>query len=376
MPNVKLDPDKLQGTFEKRVFIGGNYDFPVTLRKIRDIVTAKGFVPVLALDFDIPPTTIHDWDLRLLHNCKFAIFEVSCPAGELMEIERAREYKTLLLLAFQARDEQQKDPPRVGTMLKTAGYEPSGYLSFEHFDTMIGGFLLGKQAESITTKGIPFTFSRVHDSYEVRKDGSVFEKHEFLGLSGAVSEIVHEFGISKGEFTSFQFNRDVKRPMKWEPDKMRSIEHYIEGKVVLEKALRQGDPPINYSFALETSAGAVCLTKEEYDAAYPQDSFPYEYVQREVVYLINELLVEVYFFPNYQVTPIPKCSFGSESLDLSTQKANFEVDEESNCAKLSVNSPCLLHTYMIYWEPLKRPTPRKGRRLVNDRRIRKKTNVR
>jgi len=115
--------DKILGNLENRIFVGGNYDNMVLLREICKIVSSLGFQPILAWDFDVPLYEIHDYDLRLLHNCKYAIFEVSAPAGELMEIEKIRDWNITTLLLYQVRDPHNPSPPSsLTSMLKTFKY--------------------------------------------------------------------------------------------------------------------------------------------------------------------------------------------------------------------------------------------------------------
>ena len=66
----------IPGEYERRVFIGGNYDSMPGLREIEKFVKDLKFVPVLAYDCNIPRSQVHDYTLLLLHSCKFAIFEI------------------------------------------------------------------------------------------------------------------------------------------------------------------------------------------------------------------------------------------------------------------------------------------------------------
>lgn len=85
--------DKLPLPFSKRVFVGGSYKDLPTLRQIAKYLEEKKFMPIIALDFDRPKDmTTHDFDLLLLHNCKYAVFELSIPAGQYIEVEGAFSY--------------------------------------------------------------------------------------------------------------------------------------------------------------------------------------------------------------------------------------------------------------------------------------------
>ena len=81
---------------ERLVFIGCNYekDEPI-LNALKEAVknvkvNDESFIPIVAKDIfeDIDLTEIHDESLRLLHNCGFAIIDITNPAGQLMELER------------------------------------------------------------------------------------------------------------------------------------------------------------------------------------------------------------------------------------------------------------------------------------------------
>ena len=140
-PQIPYDPNKPLGTIHNRVFVGGNYDFMPLLREICKTVSDNGYQPIFAYDFEVPKDEIHDHDLRLLHNCKYAIFEVSNPAGELMEIERVRDWRIATLLIYQIRDKANPTPPpAVTSMLKTLKYDRSimeGFSSIEEMKEII-----------------------------------------------------------------------------------------------------------------------------------------------------------------------------------------------------------------------------------------------
>jgi hypothetical protein len=96
------DPGKFESDWEKRVFVGGNYATHISeLKKIKRICLDKGYDPVLAKEFKFPPGKIHHHSLMLLHECDKAIFEVSSEAGQLMEIERLRDYEIKPLIICQ-----------------------------------------------------------------------------------------------------------------------------------------------------------------------------------------------------------------------------------------------------------------------------------
>jgi hypothetical protein len=93
----KYDPSYLKGSWKKRVFIGGNYRHDRDkLETIARAVKKVGFEPIIADWYDLLPNkNVHSDSLYKLHSCKYAIFEITNPAGQLMELERVRDYETI-----------------------------------------------------------------------------------------------------------------------------------------------------------------------------------------------------------------------------------------------------------------------------------------
>jgi hypothetical protein len=127
--------------WEMRVFIGGNYDThaPVIL-EIKGEVVRSGYTPVIAFETAIPSHLVYHHSLMLLHTCRLAIFEISSPAGQLIEIERARDYGTIVLLVRSAIDPQL--PPRVSGMITTAGFRIEYYRDIPDLRQIVGQFLV------------------------------------------------------------------------------------------------------------------------------------------------------------------------------------------------------------------------------------------
>lgn len=77
-----------------RVFIGGNYSANFgSLLKIKQVVLRNGFEPVVADDYvHSAKQSNRDFCLMLLHTCRNAIFDVTTAGGQLIEIDRARDY--------------------------------------------------------------------------------------------------------------------------------------------------------------------------------------------------------------------------------------------------------------------------------------------
>lgn len=96
------EPGKFESAWEKRVFVGGNYATHISeLKRIKKVCLEKGYDPVLATEFKVPPAKVHHHSLMLLHECSKAVFEVSSEAGQLMEIERLRDYEIKPLIVCQ-----------------------------------------------------------------------------------------------------------------------------------------------------------------------------------------------------------------------------------------------------------------------------------
>lgn len=99
--------NSIPGQYDTRVFIGGNYDSMPVLREIARFVEDCSFTPVLAYDCEMPKSLVHDETMLLLHNCRFAIFDVTRPSGELMELERIKDYGNLALLVYQVKSSEE-----------------------------------------------------------------------------------------------------------------------------------------------------------------------------------------------------------------------------------------------------------------------------
>lgn len=92
-PAPKRSINHFETEIERRVFVAGAYRYGgPNLNDIRRCVEENGCDPVIAADFDIPQGQDHAYSLRLLHLCGKAIFEVTIPGGQLMELERCKDY--------------------------------------------------------------------------------------------------------------------------------------------------------------------------------------------------------------------------------------------------------------------------------------------
>ena len=129
--------DSLPGTYVNRVFIAGNYNYMPIIRQIQGIVKRTGMEPIVAYDFNVPESEIHDACIRLLRNCKYSLFEETDPAGELMELEVAAK-ETVAFVVYQIRDPSKKEPPgQLSSMVTTLKLPMFGYATFLDLKSLI-----------------------------------------------------------------------------------------------------------------------------------------------------------------------------------------------------------------------------------------------
>lgn len=124
----------------RRVFVGTNYDSHAHLiPEMRIAVMARNYTPVITRDVVVPPyTNVHDVSLVLLHTCGWAVFDVTNPAGQVMEIERARDYGVNVLLV---RSDPISHPPHVSQMISSLGYRLEAYRDVNALQQAITNFL-------------------------------------------------------------------------------------------------------------------------------------------------------------------------------------------------------------------------------------------
>jgi len=135
--------DPILYLWPRKVFIGGSFTDLARLRDIQEFVIRLGFEPVLTEESGIPEELIHHHNLMLLHSCKYAIFEVSKPAGQLIEIERTRDYGITPLLVYSSTGE--KIPKHLSAMLRTAGFDLKGYRDTIELGDLIAEYLKKKE---------------------------------------------------------------------------------------------------------------------------------------------------------------------------------------------------------------------------------------
>lgn len=90
--------------WENRVFVGGAYAeiSLANLYAIKDAIRRRDlrYAPIMGSDVYMREQDIHHHTLLLLHTCKWAIFDVNTPAGQLMEIERSLDYENEVLVGY------------------------------------------------------------------------------------------------------------------------------------------------------------------------------------------------------------------------------------------------------------------------------------
>ena len=75
------------------------------LREIEAVICALGFQPIIALDFDIPKEKTRDYTIRLMFQCRYAIFEMTIPNGRMVEYLRANGFNDMdILQVYMAMD--------------------------------------------------------------------------------------------------------------------------------------------------------------------------------------------------------------------------------------------------------------------------------
>jgi hypothetical protein len=130
------------GQVENRVFIGGNYVLMPILRELENVVFGSGFQPIIAYDFDIPKEKTRDYTLRLLFQCKYAIFEETLAGGQMAEIARASGFQQLKVLQLYMAMNEKKEPPNtLSIMVWQTEPPPQGYLTIQELREIVLTFL-------------------------------------------------------------------------------------------------------------------------------------------------------------------------------------------------------------------------------------------
>ena len=364
-PKGRLPLDLLPGTYDSRVFIGGNYEAISNLRDIRDAVVKlqAGFTPILPHDdFQIPPYQIYEWDLRLLHNCKYAIFEVTHPGGELFEIARCAEYKVTTLLVYQARGFTDA-PPRVKTMLLGSGsHEHQSYLNSDQLYQVVDKFLRQKDPtqwqRAVGLMGYYFEQYFVYNKIYLNGEAEHFCSFEGLKVDIpylTVTEVTHDFKITSGNIVADSFQLDGPDYVTWCRDNATSGETAEIGLVQFTPPLSRESTITNYSFRVKTK-NAYMLIKQQLNELPPEateDVFlasGLEFASKEIAFPIELFKLYVEFPAEYPVNPQPAVYYGREPRSDGLKRPPDKFSFEGNVAKLEVLRPLMYHRYAITWE--------------------------
>jgi len=359
--------DFLPGSRETRVFVGGNYEQMATCRDIRNAVFATGpaLHPVLPYDdYQIPQGQVYDTDLRLLHNCAYAIFDVSVPAGQLFEIARAAEYKVQTLIVFQPKEGD--EPPISRTMILESGeHEYRRFRDNDHLRAIVKDFLVGKdhQEWERAVEAIGYHFETCQSKQKILADGTANHEYSFDGLTVDVEafelpQLTHTFNFSSGEVLE-DFGPPSGNGASW--TSTRSTRHERFGVVHFDQSLKKDDK-ISYSISMKTK-GAFVLSRSELENVPREelDNDPllaagYEYTSRTTVHPARTLVLSTEFPDGYPVTPSPAAFLGGERRDDGLRIPPDSFAFENNIAILTINEPKLHYRYAIIWEIPELPT--------------------
>jgi hypothetical protein len=134
--------------WDRRVFIGASCRGQLAeVEEIAQEVRSRGFDPVIELEFDVPEPLIHHHALMLLHECRWAVFEVTTEAGQLMELERTRDYGIRPLVVYQGTDQHGRASMMVETLLSRLGQRGEKYASIAQLRHLVGEYLERAEAE-------------------------------------------------------------------------------------------------------------------------------------------------------------------------------------------------------------------------------------
>lgn len=135
----KRKPGKFESDWGKRVFVGGSYlKHYSEINQIKRVCKELGYDPVVAFEFEMPPGKVHHHALMLLHECSRAIFEVTEHVGQLMEVERLRDYEVEPLVVCQVNAPLSE---MLEALLKSQGYEVKRYSDPPELEKLVRDFL-------------------------------------------------------------------------------------------------------------------------------------------------------------------------------------------------------------------------------------------
>jgi len=135
----------MPGRFVDRVFLGGDYRHGSLIKAMEDSVVDCGMTPIIPWQFGIKPGTERDSSLLLLEKCKFAIIEVSSDAGQMVELDNADRFRTIVLCLW---DASVYDKPRISAMVTSNllfKANNKGYRTIRELQYLVYDFLPGDE---------------------------------------------------------------------------------------------------------------------------------------------------------------------------------------------------------------------------------------
>jgi hypothetical protein len=128
-------------------------------------------------------------------------------------------------------------------------------------------------------------------------------------------------------------------------------EHQYECELRIHGELADDDPPFNYEYTFEASAGAL-VDHSEIKSRWGQDPLPFEFIHEIVSVPIKLLEMKVTFPMGVTLQPFPFVTYGDSPTgpreELRRVKAGFTVSQGT--AMLSLNEPKVGLRYMICWD--------------------------
>jgi len=335
------------------------------LRDVKAAVHKLGgaFVPILPYDdFQIPQGQIYEWDLRLLHNCKYAIFEVTNPAGELFEIARCSEYGVTTLLVYKVRGATPA-PPRARTMLLQSGsHEHRGYMDANHLRDIVDEFLRQKMPtqwkRAIELMG--YHFEEYYVRHKLYLNGEAEHTYLYRGLKVDIpdfrkTEQTHDFTITSGNIIEGSLKLDGPDCASWHRDNAKSGEQAEVGLVQFDPPLEYQSSPTDYTLSLKTKH-AYMLTQSELLQLPPEEADDpflaagFEFASRVISFPTETFRLCVEFPAGYQVNPKPAAYFGTEPRSDGLKIPPDSFSFENNIATLEVRKPRIYYKYAITWQ--------------------------
>ncbi|MFN8584779.1 MAG: hypothetical protein U0446_05620 [Dehalococcoidia bacterium] len=142
-PAARRKPGQYSSDWDRRVFVGASYkDSIAEVEAIAETCRSLGFDPIVEYEFEVSKAQVHHHALMLLHECRWAVFEVSSAAGQLMEIERARDYHIVPLVVFQGMSEYGRvASAMLEALLGRDGIDPKKYARIDELQSHVTNYL-------------------------------------------------------------------------------------------------------------------------------------------------------------------------------------------------------------------------------------------